>query len=80
VTTVLVGRMAKKLRLLAKPPDPTKSTVLDLKTLGDKPAIKGPGGTDFTCGACGATLLEGVQPGQISGIVLKCSCGAFNQT
>jgi hypothetical protein len=72
--------MAEKLRLLQSPPDPKTNTILDLKLMGDTPAFKGTGGTDYSCGACGAVLIEGSEPGQVSSMVLKCSCGAFNQT
>ncbi len=32
------------------------------------------------CGACGALLAEGVSPGQVRDMVLRCDCGAYNET
>ena len=40
----------------------------------------GAGDADLVCGACGAVLASKMYPGQITGVVLRCSCGAYNRT
>ena len=32
----------------------------------------------WLCGACGKVLVDGVEPGRISQVVLRCTCGAYN--
>ena len=36
-------------------------------------------GPTYECGSCGSPLMVGVQPDQVTGIVLRCSmCRAYN--
>ena len=40
--------------------------------------VEGVDDPEHVCGGCGKVLLIGMQPGQMSGVVLRCPCGAYN--
>ena len=60
-----------KLPTIPEPEEGTRSVLV-------APRIEGTGDTNYICGSCGKTLAEGMGEGQMQNIVLKCSCGAFN--
>lgn len=63
-----------QLPIISEPAEGTRAVLVFEK--GRK--IKGEGEVNYVCGKCGETLAEAMNEGQISNLVLKCSCGAFN--
>lgn len=59
-------------------PKPAEGTRVVLE--GDaKPLAKGTGPLNYLCGNCGETLLEGIEKGEVTNIVLRCPyCGSYN--
>ncbi len=41
--------------------------------------VRGGGGTDYACGACGLLLAIGVRPGTFRSFLFACACGALNE-
>jgi hypothetical protein len=72
--------MAKKLDLVdTELTDMTQQSIIRL-TSPTGPAIKGEAATNeqWECGSCGRVLLEDLAPGQVTAVVVLCSCGAYN--
>jgi hypothetical protein len=44
-----------------------------------QPLFRGHWETDYLCGACGATLCEGIRAGMMSHLWFECACGALNR-
>jgi DNA-directed RNA polymerase subunit RPC12/RpoP len=61
-------------------PEPAKGTRAIIRR--DKaPLMRSEGPVNYVCGKCGTVLLESIQKGQVTGIVLRCpQCGSFNDT
>jgi hypothetical protein len=59
---------------------PKKQTILAQTEDAEGPIIQGetPTGTEWLCGSCEKLLVKDSDPGQISGVVLRCACGAYN--
>ena len=70
----------KKLKLI--PAAKLKSGKASIIDGSDNPGpmfrVEGAAEPEHVCGACGKVLLIGMRPGQMSDIVLRCSCGAYN--
>ena len=43
------------------------------------PVFRGPGPTDYLCGACDGLLCEGVGSGLFRGVMFRCRCGVLNR-
>ena len=43
------------------------------------PLFVGDGHLNYVCANCFAVLCQGIAPGDLEGIVLRCSCGAINR-
>jgi len=77
------GGAARKLRLADESLKQSRFTI-ELGAPGAV-AVKGSGRSNkYVCAACGATLLENVTPDDMakftSPLLVKCSCGAYNDT
>lgn len=62
-------------------PEPAPGTASVFEKLGEGTRfIQGTeSDISYDCGACGASLMAGIPPGQVTGLVLRCaSCGTFN--
>lgn len=72
--------MRKKLKLIpAAKVNPKAMTIFDgSANPGPFAHVEGSDDPEHVCGACGKVLLIGMQPGQFTGIVLRCECGAYN--
>lgn len=58
---------------------PKKQSVLAQPEGAEGPILRGEStGVEWLCGACGKVLVEGMEPGQVSGVVLRCACGVYN--
>lgn len=65
-----------KLKIIPKP-EPNTRTVFVTTVL---PVIKGVGNVDLICGNCKAVLIDGINKGQISNIVIQCPiCKFYNE-
>ncbi len=68
--------MDTKAQIIPKPVEGTR-TVIAPATM---PAIKGKGDTNYLCGNCNTKIVEKVNKGQTSDIVILCSvCGNYNE-
>ena len=68
--------MKKKIMLKIIPePKPNTRTVFTGKVL---PFIKGVGNVDLLCGNCKAVLMEGIDDGQVTNIVIRCPICRFH--
>ena len=68
--------MGMNAKIIPKPAGETR-TVIAPATM---PAIKGKGDTNYLCGNCNTKIVEKVNEGQISNIVILCSvCGNYNE-
>jgi hypothetical protein len=66
------ARPVAVLHVLARgaPPDPERCR---------RRSFSGGGPLDYACGDCGALLCDGMRPGQLVGLVLRCDlCGSTN--
>jgi hypothetical protein len=72
----------RTLTVIDEPEEGTRSVLVMTDELAEsgEPLMKGDGPLSFTCGACGRVLLDGVAPGQVKEVVVRCSCGAYNDT
>jgi hypothetical protein len=75
-------RETRQLSVVRKPSPDSEQSVLNPT---EAPAIRGvddgAGPIDYVCGGCRVILLEALNPGQVSGMVIKCpACGAHNAT
>ena len=67
-----------KMAVIPEPAPNTRSVLVcgpDLKG----PLIKSGGSRDYVCGRCNRTLLRHVARTQIQNILIRCTCGAFNE-
>lgn len=70
----------RKLRLIpAAKINPKTMSIMDgTDNPGPSMRVEGASDPQHVCGACGKVLLIGMGPGQVSGVVLRCECGAYN--
>jgi hypothetical protein len=67
-----------KLRIVSKETTNTK-TILDPRTTGALPIMKGKGDINLLCGNCGAILVQGIYRGEIRHIFIRCpTCNSYN--
>lgn len=67
------------LQVIPKPKEGTAS-ILAMNDPSRLPIIKGSADTNYQCGTCHATLVQGVTQGQIRNMVLLCpKCGSYNR-
>lgn len=58
-------------------PEPKRGrTILKPEKL---PAFKGNGRLSYVCGSCGSTIYRNLQYGQVQDLVIRCTCGSFNE-
>lgn len=57
-------------------------SVLQMADEMEGPAFRGESSTpiEWTCGARDKVLTEGLIPGQVQNVVIRCTCGAYNDT
>ena len=61
-------------------PKPGSASVLVFEKTGKFIMMRGIGTTNYLCGTCQNVICEGMERGQIIGIVFKCpNCGSFNR-
>ena len=66
----------RRLKVIPRPANNTRSIIV----LDKGKKIKGENGSiDLVCGDCEEVLAEKINEGQIFNVVLKCSCGAYNE-
>ena len=72
----------KKLRVIRKPVEGTRTILVKEKNENSfARAFKGKGDLNLLCGYCESVLCEGINIGQIRGIVIKCPvCNNYNDT
>ena len=75
----------RKVRLMVIPkPDPKERAIIDPKFEDDSTVMfRGPEvhASPMVCGGCGATLVVGMNRGELQAVVLHCpACGAYNDT
>jgi hypothetical protein len=60
--------------------NPKKQSVMQMEEGMEHPAIKVEDGTgvEWLCGSCESVLISGSKPEQIQGMVIRCTCGAYN--
>ncbi|MBI4709182.1 MAG: hypothetical protein HY764_03205 [Candidatus Portnoybacteria bacterium] len=64
-----------KLKVIPVPKEGSRAVMV----LENNNKIKGEGGAiNLICGNCNSALVENINLGQISNIVIKCQCGAYN--
>lgn len=73
------GTEKRRLNVIPEPAEDTRSVIV---VQGDSAvAMRGEGPLVWTCGSCGAWILDGMEPGQVQNLVFRChSCGAYNET
>jgi hypothetical protein len=54
-------------------------TVVELSETGG-PLARGNGPHLYVCGACGRVLADGIEREILGGVVVRCRCGALNET
>ena len=65
-----------KLQVIPQPDEGTKAVLQSNKA----PMIRGSGEYNYQCGNCGASLIEGIDQGQIQNMVILCPrCGRYNE-
>jgi hypothetical protein len=70
--------MDYQMQVIAKPKEGV-SILLTRSGKGTTPFIVGEGSDNYVCGSCKTVLCEGVNRGQIIGVVLMCpNCGNYN--
>ena len=68
--------MDMKAQIIPKPVEGTRIVIAP----ATMPAIKGKGDTNYLCGNCNTKIVEKVNEGQTSNIVILCSvCGNYNE-
>jgi len=45
----------------------------------DGPVFIGEGALDYACASCFAVICEGIAPGDLAGIAVRCSCGTVSR-
>jgi hypothetical protein len=72
--------MPERRRLLVIPAAKVKPKKMIVMEMGDEGRISGdpPSGIQWECGACGHLLADGLRPGQLTNVVMRCPCGAYN--
>jgi hypothetical protein len=63
--------------------DPDKHSILVAADEDGGPLMKGDGDdTEYTCASCGRVLLAGVEPGQLTTVIIQCAgphgCSAYS--
>ena len=76
---MMAPRRNIKLTVIPKPSERTRPI---FEAGGQVPVFNGgeQEAPDFVCGKCEAVLLTGLNRNRIINAVIKCSCGAFNDT
>lgn len=71
---------APAMRSIPEPAPDTRTILHPTSNSAGQALFTGEGGTDYTCGTCGAGLLVAIQPGQMAGMVFVCpGCGSWNE-
>ena len=71
----------KKLRIIPKPEEGTRSVFVTERTDKDFVYLTGNGTVDFICGNCGHILVKAFNENRIQNLVFCCNqCGKYNDT
>jgi len=70
----------KRLRLVPATKVKKDMTVLTQTPDFEGPLIKGEAGNgrEWLCGACSKPLMVDLEPGQVTDVILRCTCGVYN--
>jgi len=72
-------KFALKLPTIPEPAANTRTVFGQPDSAAPHPYLRGAGPADLLCGRCEFRLAEGIGPGQITNLVLRCpKCGAFS--
>jgi hypothetical protein len=72
-------RCAREMVLLEAAPESARDAVPVLYTRVNVPLFVGDGEIDYACRACDALVCEGIAPGDLAGVVVRCSCGTIGR-
>lgn len=72
-------RCARQMVLLEPAPESARDAVPVLYTRVNVPLFVGDGDVDYACMACDALVCDGIAPGDLVGVVVRCSCGAVGR-